>query len=392
MTDRPPYGPPLDEAEFERLVDITLKAFGAPASEKPAYCERVHRDGQRVLREKGGVTAGLVLLPMAQWFGGRAVPMTGLGDVIVAPEDWGRGSATTLLRSALRELRDARVALSTLFPATRRLYRGVGYEPAGSAYDVRLAAANIEVVERDLDVRPIEPSDEGAVAEAHRAYARRHPGHLDREPRFWRRVRVPQGKEADGYLVEVDGKVEGYLYGTVKGGPEWPKHLQLSDLVTLTPRAARRILTFLRDHRAQFETIMFRGSPNDPMLTLLPEQCFRIQFNEHWMLRIVDVEAALEARGYPDGVSAEIHLAIRDPIIPENDDRFLLELADGRARVARGGEGRIALDVRGLAPLYSGHLGPEALRSAGLLEGDDRDIRAAEPVFAGPAPWMIDHF
>ena len=148
MTDRPIYGPPLDDVEFERLIDLTFKAFGAPASERTAYVERVHRDGQRLLREKGRITAGLVLLPMAQWFGGRAVPMTGIGDVAVAPEDWGRGAATRLMGSMLRELRDARVALSTLFPATMRLYRGVGYEAAGSVIEVTLATERIEIVDR----------------------------------------------------------------------------------------------------------------------------------------------------------------------------------------------------------------------------------------------------
>ena len=60
MTDRPIYGPPLDDVEFERLIDLTFKAFGAPASERTAYVERVHRDGQRLLREKGRIPAGLV--------------------------------------------------------------------------------------------------------------------------------------------------------------------------------------------------------------------------------------------------------------------------------------------------------------------------------------------
>ncbi len=396
MTDRPVYGPPLDDVEFERLVDITFKAFGAPASDRTAYTERVHRDGQRLLREKGRIPAGLVLLPMAQWFGGRAVPMTGIGDVAVAPEDWGRGAATRLMGSMLRELRDARVPLSALFPATMRLYRSVGYEAAGSAFEVTLATERIEMVDRELDIRPIEDSDTDAIAEAHRAYARRLPSHLDRGPWIWEQIRVPQWSpspvRAEGYLVEVDGKVEAYFYGKVTGGPEWPKHLKLTDLVTLTPRAARRILTFLRDHRAQFETILFRGSPNDPLLALLPERAWHIRFNEHWMMRVVDVETALEARGYPEAVSAELHVEVRDELLPENHDRFILEVVGGEASVRRGGEGRLTLDVRALAPLYTGHLTAQDLRSVGLLDAENRDVGLAIALFAGGAPWMIDHF
>ena len=393
MPERPAYGPPLDENEVSRLVDLTFQAFGTPDSQRSRYLEEIDASDRRVLRDRGGAVAGLVLLPMAQSFGGRWVPMTGVADVAVAPEHWGRGAATDLLRSALRELRSARVALSTLFPATLRLYRGVGYEPAGCAYDVTLSTERIDLVERDLPLRPIEESDREAIEEAQRAYALRRPAHLDRCATVWRTsVRSPRGERAEGYLVEAHGTIEGYLYLIPRGGPEWPRQLELTDLVALTPRAARRLLTFLRDHRAQFESVRFRGSPHDPLLSLLPELGYRVRLHEHWMLRIVDVEAALEARGYPEGVRAELHLTVHDPLLSENDGRFVLELSEGRAKVTRGGEGRIALDVRALAPLYTGHLSPEALRSAGLLEGPEADLRAAAPVFAGDAPWMIDHF
>ena len=85
-------------------------------------------------------------------------------------------------------------------------------------------------------------------------------------------------------------------------------------------------------------------------------------------------------------------MEVRDELLPENHGRFVLEVVGGEASVRRGGEGRLALDVRALAPLYTGHLTAQDLRSVGLLDAEDRDVGLAIALFAGGAPWMIDHF
>src|SRR5207253_2552448 len=105
-----------------------------------------------------------------------------------------------------------------------------------------------------------------------------------------------------------------------------------------------------------------------------------------WMLRIVNVPAALEARGYPVGVEAELHVQVRDPLLPQNQGRFILSVGDGRGRVQSGGKGTLKLDIKGLGGLYSGHLTPYDLRVMGLLEGPDQALAGATTVFMGPRP------
>jgi predicted acetyltransferase len=50
------------------------------------------------------------------------------------------------------------------------------------------------------------------------------------------------------------------------------------------------------------------------------------------------------------------------------------------------------MDIRGLAPLYTGHLSAEQLALTGLLEGPSEALAAASAVFAGPAPGMGERF
>ena len=110
------------------------------------------------------------------------------------------------------------------------------------------------------------------------------------------------------------------------------------------------------------------------------------------MIRIIDLPAALTARGYPSGLTAELHLDYHDDILPENSGRWLVRIAGGRAAVEPGGDGRIQATSRGLSPVYSGHLPAALVADAGSLVAPDDDLALLSTVFASPSPWMADSF
>ena len=78
--------------------------------------------------------------------------------------------------------------------------------------------------------------------------------------------------------------------------------------------------------------------------------------------------------------------------MPENAGRYLLQLKGGKADVARGGEGRIQLDVRGLAAIFTGFCHPREMLTAGLLASTLYDADLLGAALAGPRPFMLDSF
>ena len=86
------------------------------------------------------------------------------------------------------------------------------------------------------------------------------------------------------------------------------------------------------------------------------------------MLRIIDVVGALSKRGYPMGLDAELHLEVSDRAIASNNGKFCLRVSQGRGEVTKGGKGEFQLDVRGLAPLYTGLFTPIQLTTCRLSE------------------------
>jgi predicted acetyltransferase len=112
----------------------------------------------------------------------------------------------------------------------------------------------------------------------------------------------------------------------------------------------------------------------------------------HWMTRVLDVSAALEARGYPQGAAGTLHFELEDDLFPDNRGSFILEVSAGTGHVRRGGNALMRMDIRAFASLYTGFLSPEALRSVGALTADDATVRLATTFFTGPAPALPDMF
>jgi len=167
----------------------------------------------------------------------------------------------------------------------------------------------------------------------------------------------------------------------------------VSDLVAKTGEAAKRVLTFLADHRSTLKHAHWYAGPFLPWVFEFPERVFDITLTDYWMLRIVHVAAALEQRGYPRMLEAELDLEIEDPILPDNSGRYLVKLHRGRASVEpASGAGRVRLNTRGLAALYTGFATPAALVRAGLVTGQADDLGLLAAVFSSSAPGLVDHF
>ena len=389
MASQPGYGPATTPAEVDAFTRFAAESFAVSVEEERRHIDANGPQHLRLLRDGGAVVAGLALLTeLGQWYGGRRVPAVGIAGVATDPRIRGRGAGTLLLRAAVRELHAGGVPLAILYPATQPLYRRAGFEQAGGRWEIRAPAASLDLRDRTLPLRRVEPGDAEELAALHRACAAVRAGGLDRNRLLWGRV---LGGDGIGTAVLGPGGIEGYVVACQQRSGD-AVEMRLHDLVASTPAAATRLLTFLADHRHQVREVVWHGGGSDPLLTLVREQEAQVRLQQAWMLRIVDVPAALASRGWPAAAAGELHLEIFDEVVAENRGRFLLEVGGGTGRVRPGGEGRLKVHVRGLAPLYTGWLGPDALALTGLLEGPEADRRLAASLFAGPAPAMSDFF
>ncbi|MFW5653348.1 MAG: GNAT family N-acetyltransferase [Planctomycetota bacterium] len=424
------YGVPESHHDLVAYQKIAGHTFGMSDESAERFVAMSERDNLRIIRsamQPEKVAGGLVMVPMGQYFGGRAIPSIGIAAVAVDPAHRAGGAGSKLMSSMLRDIHAAGYPLSALYPATQPIYRRNGYEQAGTRWHVHLDGLSIEAPRNDHEVTEIDPEDPAQFARVARIYTTRaelNNGFLDRQDYVWRRVFYHRGTTMRTFTVHPPGASDapdGYLTYRLIDNPAGPasQRMEVIDLHATTIDAAARIAAFLRMHRSMASAIELFIAPQDLMFRVLREQWMQVKLKMMWMLRIVDVRQALEARGYTPGIAASVDVEIYgDTVLPEiNNRRFRMTVEQGRGTVkADTGKGTLRVHINALASLFSSFLTPAQLAAAGELSVDDAvsdghlaadaasdaalpgDV-ASHPsaarlalLFSGPTPWMPDMF
>lgn len=395
----------MSQPRFEvRSIDQSLDEYNSIACESllvndrdgwQKYIDRIGVENFRGVYDGPRLAGGLAFYRTGQWFGGKQLPCAGVSGVAINAADRGSGGCGALLRSVLRELHAEAVPLASLYASTQYLYRTVGFEHAGTQTEYSIPIASLGCDDRSLPVHRFDSPPLDKLKLVAEARAKVTNGHLARTEGLWQRLLCPyDAKGTTTYLLGEEDQPEGFAIFRAAGREGGVPHpLSSTDVAANTPAALRRLMALIRDHRSMCDRFRWYGSPNDPIHLVAGEQWIKVEQFTRWMLRIIDLPRALIGRGYDDAAKAELHLEIDDPLIPDNGGRWLLRVAEGKASVERGGDGRLAMDIRALAPLYSSLFSAEELLRSGVIRATDlKQIGSASRVFAGPAPWMSEMF
>jgi predicted acetyltransferase len=363
------------------------------------YVERTEPEEFRVLEAGGEVVSLLRLERHAQWWLGRALPSAQVHQLATPPQHRGAGHGARLLAGLLQELRGDGVPLATLTPSNYPFYRGAGFEVAGawSWYEAR--AEHLPRHTAPYRARPASLEEPAELAAAYRLVAPSRHGALDRDERFWRRLAERnKDKTIAAFVLDGPDGPAGWAVATLEFRPDpapFATRVEVADWGCL-PGADAALFALFAGYAPMNGLVAWSGPDPDPAaLWALPDRFARLVDRWHWMLRLVDLPAALQARPWPSGVAGRVELRVEDRVCPWNTGVWRLELSGGAARVepVAGEAPGAAADIRGLASLFTGFAGPDDLVRAGLLSGFEPDaldlLRAA---FASPRPWTAEFY
>jgi len=334
-----------------------------------------------------------------QFFNRRRIPMGGVASVVVSPEARGRGLASRIMALLIERMRDERLPISALYPATPALYRSLGYEFGGhwTLYSVPVARLRDVVRPERGRVRRATADDLEEIEALRVRLAAERPGAIDRGawavPIYRRRFDDLHAFVSLDARDRIDGALL-YRHAPIALSTQ-DYDLDVRELFAADDASLSALLWVMASSSSVARDARYRGWPDEPAAWLVPELKPKVFIQMRWMLRLLDVATALEARGGPLGLSGRVALRVHDALVGENEGDYVLSLEDGEAKVAReAGERPIELDVGALSALYSGHTTCAALARAGRLSGGDpaRDWALLEAGFAGAAPAMIDDF
>lgn len=381
-------------AQSDTMARLLSLAFAGPVEGCKQWMELGGHENLRVFApENATPQACLLRIPMGQYFGGRSVPMVGIAGVAVAPEARGQGLARSMMQAALRDAAASGAPLMGLYASTQTLYRSVGFEQAGSRCRIRVPMAWLDARSRAGQILPIADTSHAGVRACYADFAARTNGMLDRGEYIWKRIKKNRGVESEGFGVAGPaGTLDGYIFFNQQRLDSGRHDLVLTDFAFRTPDALRRLMGFLADFAPMADHLEFFGGSDHPALLMLSQQRHQISMKECWYIRLINLKAALEARGYNSLLRAELHLDVDDQLLPANSGRWVLCVEGGRGTLTPGGNGQLRIGPRGLAPLYSGFQSAESLELIQLCQGPAETLAAASAIFAGRAPAMTDFF
>lgn len=398
---------PEDHVAFQTLERT---GFGTPDDHIGRWKAAIGPQEIRFAEVDGTPAAMGSWIDMGYRIGGTAVGCGGITAVNVGTTYRGSGVGRFLMESMIAEAAGRGWPIVSLYASTPAFYRKVGFEIAGwyTSYDAPVANFVLpqHKEDQDVEVRPLRtpayregpPSPEliDQVAPLYDGALGCRAGGVQASRFGWWGRLQKNGEALDGVMVEGDNGIEAYATLDLRATRGT---LVLAGWSATTRRGLRALAHWIAGFRSIFDTVTWRDAPNSPLALLIPDRGYTCKEIDPVLVRVVNVEALLKARGYPVTASAKLGIAVEDPVLPNNSGGYLLRIEAGQvAQLDRFPAGyvidapMITIGPRGLAGLLSGGTSAAMLHLLNLVEGNPAALAIADGLFSGPLPGTSDHW
>ncbi|TVL92891.1 GNAT family N-acetyltransferase [Streptomyces sp. SAJ15] len=380
----------VPDAHLDRALDLAYLVFHDKVEEEKRKthldfmrrCERVGAyDGEQLVGLLGA-------LPLRLSVPGGELPCAGVTFVCVAPTHRRRGVLTGMIDELWRRCARAGQPIAALWVSEASIYGRFGFDPATRSFTVEIDSARPLALRVDADERPLRFVDAEAMPALlgpfHDGRRALRAGRMARDEHWWREELMnPDNQEDDGFgpprtvVIGGDGgtdpdAVAGYAIYRTRGGDDsagTPGTVDVYDVEAESAPVAAALWRYLASIDLT-EKVRAWGRPLDDPLLLFAADRDQVrvvqEFPALW-LRLVDVSAALRARGWAADV--DLVLELSDARLPANAGRFRLTVTadgDGVTYEATDDAPDLGLDVRELAACYLGGTRLAHLVRAGL--------------------------
>jgi predicted acetyltransferase len=388
--------------ELPEVIEAFDRTFGMTTTEESIHRTRLTTEPDRTVAARsvdGEVvgTAGSYSFELSLPFGRRA-GCAGVTRVSVRADHRRRGVLTAMVRWLLDDAAAHGEPFAALWASESPIYGRFGFGPAAPTVHVELDRrhAQLGVAAPVHEVRLVD-ADEAAssFAAIYDRASELRPGMLSRSPAWWQRLLFDPPSQRHGAGPLRLALVPGRGYAIHRLRSDWQEGVpvgtvDVEDLVAIDPEAQAALWRFVTDTDLAVRTVAGRRPVDDPLFTSLVDPV-RARVTTAWplQLRLVDVPAAFEARGY--GTDGRCRFALDDAFVPANAGTWELVVDGGRAscsRIDATTDVDLHLDAGALASLHLGGVAATQLVASGRIPGDRDAAASLDRLLASDvAPW-----
>ena len=325
---------PVTPEENKRASELAAINFRMPMIADPT--QRISKPGERrwgAFDAAGEMMASLLVMDYTIHFDGHRSPMAAIGCVNTLPPYRRSGCIRQCMEEVLPQLHREGYEFSYLFPFSTGYYLQFGYERC-----IQLIKAQVDLLQlklpkptgyfrlaeqRDLLLAAVHAIDRVWEQQFNMMVCRKEADYR------WLLNTAPVTKQEFTYVCFDDqGTPKGYTTFRVDS----QQNLDCSRFVFADKEGFLALLQIFKSMSADHRYATFRMPMMPAVQYLLPEWnlgAVQWSLQPHGMVRVLHVKGVLEKAKYTG--SGAVVLEIHDPMIPENNGRFAVSFADGKA-------------------------------------------------------------
>jgi len=400
---------PVRPDEFRMYTYHDHVGFGAPTGdediERSLERTAVKPENTLCVFEDGSTGAQGAWLAGTMRWNGNDIRCGAVVDVSTLPTHRRRGLVRELMPRSFAAMEENGEPVAMLWASMAAIYQRFGY---GIAYTMRTCGFDprhlrfMDEIPTPGRLRLLKHTEAlPVIRDAYTRFAAPRTLALQRLDEWWTGRVLRAWHSSPPWLVAVYEEaceVLGYAVYSVQQGdfsaPGPTQKVQVKELIWLSPAAHRALIRMLAGYDLANIVNLWCLPVDDPLFYQAQEpRLLNMVDRDGTLVRIVDVQQALEGRGYNgDG---RLTFALSDDLCPWNTGTWELSAEGGAGRVKRSGaDPALCLTPRALAILASGHLTATTLVHAGIIPSvDTQALRTADAIFrTAYAPFCPDGF
>lgn len=309
-------------------------AISSPKSREDAYCLEkwaAFEDDDKTMM------SFLMAQPFYIHFDGHFCSMRGIGGVSTLPHYRRKGGIRACFSHALTDMYQNNVLFSFLYPFSTAYYRKFGYEICCERFKYTIPLDSIPNRPMDGSCLLSEKQDEhfNDIRAIYEAWMHTYNFMVKNETFEYSRLTAPNpAKNQEFTYIYKDnrGKAKGFMRYKIKTDQNKQRILICQRFLFIDKEGFHGLMQLAKNFAGDHYAIQFELPSNINITPLLPEWCLnsgKCEKNYCGMARAINVKEILTLAKYKG--SGRLTLNILDPLLPKNNDCFLVTFADNKA-------------------------------------------------------------
>lgn len=336
----------------------------------------------------------LMVYPFSVNIHGRPYKMGGITGVGTYPEYAGYGLMHSLMKEALKNMRDKGQTISYLYPYSVPYYKKKGWEIVSDIINYTIKDTQLPKSYNALGHTVRVDIHHPDIQKIYSAFSRRNNVAMLRNDVAWEEhFRWEKQDLSVAIYYDSNDLPAGYVYYKVEN-----ETFFVREMVYINEDARKGIWVFIRAHFSMVYSVKGTIFSNEPMAFLFSEGELEEKISPYIMARVVDVRNFMNqfpfADAKPNEKSKGISFHISDPLADWNCGVISVVLGENTNIIIDDSLQKLEvhLDIQTFTTMMLSYKRPTFLNNIGRIEGSDEAIAYLERIIPNNKTWFADYF